>query len=54
MIAHMRKFAKQSKTTTQVVLEEYTLNEPPHNSLSDAKAEYLLAEKLNKNGSFKI
>ncbi|GAA3635860.1 type I-E CRISPR-associated endoribonuclease Cas2e [Lactobacillus hamsteri] len=37
------------------VLKYYNIvNEHPHNSLSDAKAEYLLAEKLNKNGSFKI
>ena len=27
MIAHMRKLAKQSRTTTQIILEEYTLDD---------------------------
>ena len=27
MIAHMRKLAKESKTTTEVILEEYTLDD---------------------------
>lgn len=27
MIAHMRKLAKENKTTTEVILEEYTLDD---------------------------